>query len=255
MTDIIAVVNQKGGVGKTGSAVEIAYELARNYSVLYVDLDGQANGTKHILGELPKKGIYDLMVDPELDWTDYAMDSPDHWGNLMVLPGTRKLHELGKVIADRLERELILKNILEPIKAHVDWIVIDNPSVFDVRSINALCAANLYLVPTDSSEYAIEGVQAITTLAETIKARLNPDLEFWGIIITKFEKGNSHAVRAVVAQIEAEFPLKTKAKVNNSVRMVEAQRGRKSVQLIDAESQTAIQYRDISRQIVESRHD
>lgn len=251
MARVIAIVNNKGGVGKTTTAVELAFEIARDRRVGYFDLDGQANGTKHIIGSIPTKGLYDLLLNPDLKWTDFAIE-PEGWGNLVVLPGTRALTRFDKEVSDRIERELLLATLIGKIGKHLDYIIIDVPPSMDARAVNALCAADFYIVPTDSSEYALDGIKAVHTLAEAIKVRLNTKLEFWGIIITRYEKGNSHAVREVLKDIEDEYPTKTKGKVSNSVRVIEAQKKHTSIQKVDSEARTAQEVRTIANLVLET---
>lgn len=252
MSKTISIMNKKGGVGKTATTVECAFQLAKEQSVLVVDLDGQANATQHITGQLPTKGIYDLLIDPKLSWQDLLVDAVGDWGRVAVLPATRALDTLERAIdQDRLQRELMLDEVLAPIRPYFDYILIDNPPAMDLRAINSLCASDYYMIPTDSSEYAMDGIRSIQRYADRIADRLNPKLQLLAVLVTAYDKGNSHAVRAVLEELKDLAPQRFWGTIPNSVRVLEAQKRHTSVQAIEPDSKVAQQYRDLVKHIKE----
>jgi chromosome partitioning protein len=257
MAKVISWNHDKGGVGKTVSVVETAYILGKVHKarVLVIDLDGQANCTKHITGTVPLKGIYNLLMGEDIQWHDLLLDAQGDWGNVVVLPATKLLSNFEKSLpADRLERELILAEVLEPIKPHFDFIMIDNAPNIDLRAINALAAADYYVIPTDSSEYSLDGVRSIQAYAKAVAKRLNPKLELLAVFVAGHDKGNSIVVRAIMEELKELAPGKFWGTIPNSVKILEAQKLNTSVLQVAPDTKVAEQYLSLVAHIKEAVH-
>lgn len=256
---VISIFNGKGGVGKTTTTVELAYELAQSAKTLLVDLDGQGDSSGHITGQKHKAGIYDLLIDesddggpPPKRWRSLIASPKGDWGNLAVLPATEKLSGLAIDIKDRVQREYILDGILEHARSFFDYIIIDNPTVVDIRTVNSLVASDYFLIPTDISQYSFEGVQKALKYAAFIKKRLNPELELLAVVGTSYAKGGSRAIRQIKEAMEKESFDKFWGTIPDSVRIVEAQRRNLSVQKVEPEASVALQYKKLASFIKET---
>lgn len=191
MTQIISVVNQKGGVGKTTSAVSIASVLgAKGYKTLLVDFDPQSNATSG-LGLYPETfsySIYHALFDlVDVNKAVY----PTAVENLSVLPATRDLAGAEIELVNEVARETFLKGALLKLQKKFDYVIIDCPPSLGLLTINALTASNYALIPVQSEYYALEGLASLQSTINMVKKRLNPDLEIKGIIITMYDTRNS----------------------------------------------------------------
>ncbi len=250
MARVIAVSNQKGGVGKTTSAINIAACLAAaEKKVLVIDLDPQANagsGLGIYKGDFDVS-MYDVLVDEspitsailhtELKCLDIAPSLPDLVGAEVEL-------------VSAIGREVRLKEALAPIQRLYDFIVIDCPPALGILTVNALTAADSVLIPLQCEYYAMEGLSQLVKTVSLIKKRLNPALEREGILLTMYDRRNnlSHQVEQ---DIRAHFGQEVfPVVIPRNVKLSEAPSHGKPVILYDINSTGAIAYMDVARILI-----
>ncbi len=191
MGRIVCIANQKGGVGKTTTAINLAASLAMlGHRSLLVDLDPQANATSGLgLHEHElEKSTYDLLM-AEASADDVIADTCQD--GLRILPAQRDLVGAEVELVQALAREQRLKDALEPIRDRFDIIIVDCPPSLGLLTINGLSAADGFLVPLQAEYYALEGLSALMDTVSLIRARLNPELKLDGIVLTMFDTRNS----------------------------------------------------------------
>ena len=187
-THIISVANQKGGVGKTTTAINLASYLSlENFKVLLVDLDPQGNATTGV-GVDPSSltaGIYDLLCGSA------AFDEclyPTAFDSLHLLPASQDLAALEVELVNHVSRETLLKTALSNLSGHYDFIVIDCPPSLSLLTLNGLVASQYVVVPVQCEYFALEGIGHLVNTIESVKMHYNPDLEIAGIVLTMFDR-------------------------------------------------------------------
>ncbi len=218
---IYAVANQKGGVGKTTTAVNLAACLAEaGASVLLVDIDPQGNATSGLGGVDPGRLT---MADVLLDGRAMAdVIEPTHIPNLALAPGGRELAAATVELPGREGRERLLVNALEPVSAGHRYVFIDCPPSLDLLTVNALAAADRLVVPVQCEFYALEGLSRLMETVAAVQSRLNPGLRVAGMLLTMHDT-RTKVSSDVVAEVRRHFPeLAFRTVVPRNVRVAEA---------------------------------
>ena len=219
MAKIVAVVNQKGGVGKTTTCVSLTAALTeKGKRVLLCDFDPQANSTSGMgVDKTISAGIYDVLIngtDPE------KAVAATKWGD--VLPSSKNLAGAGIEMIGLERREFLLKDALAQLSDRYDYILIDCPPSLELLTLNGLCAAHTLLVPVQGEYYALEGLSDLLSTVRIVKRSLNPALELEGVLLTMFD-GRTNLANQVAEEVKRYFPGKVYATViPRTVRLSEA---------------------------------
>ena len=222
MTRILAITNQKGGVGKTTTGVNLAASLAATKQrVLLVDLDPQGNATmgSGIDKRELKKTIYHVLLG-EAQISDVCVNSTS--GNYDVLPANRELAGAEVELVDIEQRETRLKSALSTIESNYNFILIDCPPALNLLTVNGLCAAHSVLIPMQCEYYALEGLSDLVQTIKKVRTNLNPQLQIEGLLRTMFDPRNTLA-QQVSAQLQQHFGDKLyRTVIPRNVRLAEA---------------------------------
>lgn len=246
MKQIIAILNQKGGVGKTTSTINIAAYLAKmGKSVLVVDLDPQGNATSGF--GLPKEvevTTYDVLV-AGVDIGSAIKELPEN--NLSLVPANADLAGAEVELVQLKDREFRLKNAL--VNTSFDYILIDCPPSLGILSINALTAADHVLIPVQAEYYALEGLTQLLSTIQRVRGGLNPNLELLGVVVTMFDSRTSLS-ESVYSELKKHFGQKLlKTVIPRNVRLAEAPSFGKTIADHDKWSRGARAYKALAKEI------
>lgn len=251
MAKTVAIVNQKGGVGKTTSCVNLAAALAEaGQRVLLCDFDPQANATSGMgVDKTISKGIYEVVIGnvPTADAIAHT-----RYGD--VLPSNKALAGAGIELIGMESREFLLRNALAQVKDSYDFIFIDCPPSLELLTLNALCAADTILVPVQGEYYALEGLSDLMNTVRIVRRSLNPGLELEGVLLTMFD-GRTNLALQVAEEVKHYFPGKVYATVvPRNVRLSEAPSHGKPITAYDRSSRGAEAYKALAAEFLKKQH-
>ena len=239
MAKILAVVNQKGGVGKTTSCVNLVAALNEaGKRVLLCDFDPQANATSGMgVDKTVSKGIYHVVIG-EVPAAEAVVHT--RFGD--VLPSNKALAGAGIELIGMEQREFLLRNALNSLRDQYDFILIDCPPSLELLTLNALCAADAILVPVQGEYYALEGLSDLMNTVRLVRRSLNPSLELEGVLLTMFD-GRTNLALQVAEEVKHYFPGKVYGTViPRNVRLSEAPSHGKPIMAYDRASRGAEAY-------------
>lgn len=239
MGKIIAVVNQKGGVGKTTTCVNLAAALTEaGKNILLCDFDPQANATSGMgVDKTVSKGIYSAVIG-ELP----AAEAVAHTRYGDVLPSNKALAGAGVELIGMENREFLLRDALEPLREQYDFLFIDCPPSLELLTLNALCAADTILVPVQCEYFALEGLSDLMNTVRLVRRSLNPSLELEGVLLTMYD-GRTNLSMQVAEEVKHYFPGKVYASViPRNIRLSEAPSHGKPINAYDRASRGADAY-------------
>lgn len=247
MGKIIAVVNQKGGVGKTTTAVNLTAALTElGRKVLLCDFDPQANATSGMGVE--KRKVKYSAYDIAINGTE-AEKAILHTKFGDILPSSSDLAGAAVELIDQPHRELALEKALHPIRDHYDIIFIDCPPSLELLTLNGLCAADGILVPVQCEYYALEGLSDLMATLRMVKKRLNPRLEIFGVALTMFD-GRTNFSTQVAQEVRRHFPGKVFATViPRNIRLAEAPSHGIPVTAYDRASRGSVAYKAMAQEM------
>ena len=248
MGKIIAVVNQKGGVGKTTTAVNLTAALKElGQKVLLCDFDPQANATSG-MGLDKRKikySIYDVVIN---DVAPEEAIVSTNYGD--VLPASADLAGATVELISAQHRELQLEKALQKVKGNYDVVFVDCPPSLELLTLNGLCASDGILVPVQCEYYALEGLSDLMSTLRMVKKRLNPRLEIFGVALTMFD-GRTNFSTQVAQEVRRHFPGKVFATViPRNIRLAEAPSHGIPVTAYDRSSRGSVAYRAMAEEIV-----
>jgi chromosome partitioning protein len=248
---IVAIANQKGGVGKTTTAINLAAALAlRGRPTLLIDLDPQANSTMSFLDiRQVSRSMYDVVADTDARLEDVVQ--PTGIEHLFVAPARIALAKLEARLVGELDAHFRLKDRLEAVRQRFEHVVIDCPPALGLLTVNALVAATHLLIPIQSSYFALEGTDDLLETIEKVRSRANPGLQIIGVVITMHDRRTSLA-KDIRQQIQQVFGTKVfRTTISKSVRLEESPAYKESIFTFAPDSSGASEYYMLCEEVID----
>lgn len=251
MAKIISLINQKGGVGKTTSAINLATYLASaGKFVLLVDLDPQGNATSGLginIREVEKSLYHSMILGEHPSNIIFKTETLGH----DIIPASQDLAGAGIEMVHMENREFRLYNVLREIRTNYDYIIIDSPPSLGLLTINGLVASDEVIIPVQTEYFALEGLSQLLNTINLVKENLQPELKIMGALLTMYDKRNRLA-RQVVKEVQDHFPGKVfESIIPRSIRLAEAPGFGKTILSFDSLSKGARAYKNLAREIIE----
>ncbi len=251
MTCVLSVANQKGGVGKTTTSINLAAAFAlKKKRTLLIDLDPQANASITFFSpDETQATMYDVFAEHPAEMAKIIRPTKDP--NLFVAPGRLALARLEQQLAGQFDAPFRLKDALAPILKSYDYIVLDTPPALGILTVNALVASTHLLVPIQAAYFAIEGTDDLLETYGRIRSRPNPDLKMLGVVITLYDK-RTNISRDTHEQIRATFGNALfKTRISKNVRLEESPAYKETVFTYAPKSSGAEEYKKLAQEVIQ----
>lgn len=247
---VIAIANQKGGVGKTTTAINLSAALAMSdKKVLLIDLDPQANSSLTFIDHASiDHSIYEMLIDSQVDGADFT--KPTSLPGLDILPSTISLAKLEGKLLGEFDAPFRLKDRIDKLIKKYDYIIIDTPPTLGLITVNALVASDYLIVPIQPSYFALEGTDDLLETVEKVRARPNPNLQVLGVLITLLDKRTTLA-KDIQDQIRQVFGDKVfRTVISKSVRLEESPAYKECIFTFAPSSSGASEYSSLCEEVI-----